>query len=81
LSSIYTDDKSGIAVFEPVGDDKYKLVSREWRNDDDIVISGFIANDKWYDIIGIMVQKQVMLRLPIPLMEQKTNRLFSIQVI
>lgn len=51
LSCIYSDSKSGIAVFESNGNEKYKLVSREWRDADDIVISGFIIGNQWYDLI------------------------------
>lgn len=51
LSSIYADNKSGIAVFEPIGNAKYKLVSREWRDAEDIVTSGFSIDGEWYDII------------------------------
>lgn len=51
LSSICSDGKSGVAVFEPVGNAKYKLVSSEWRNTGDIVISGVWIDDEWYDIV------------------------------
>lgn len=51
LSSIYCDSKSGIAVFEPIGDGKYKLISREWRNSEEIIVSGLPINGEWYDLI------------------------------
>ncbi len=46
-----TDDKIGIAVFEPVGNGKYKLFSREWRPFDEVIISGVMIAGKWYDIV------------------------------
>ena len=52
LSGIYSDNgKSGIAVFKPNGHGTYKLISREWRDSDEIIISGFIADGTWYDIV------------------------------
>lgn len=51
LSSIYSNAKSGIAIFEAVGNGKYKLASREWRNSDEIVVSGFRIDKEWYDLI------------------------------
>lgn len=52
LSGIYSSNgKSGIAVFEP-DDDRYKLVSKEWRDSsDEIIISGFTVNGTWYDLV------------------------------
>ena len=52
ISGIYSrDGMSGIAVFEPVGNGKYKLQSRTWREQDEIVITGFIIDQKWHDIV------------------------------
>lgn len=52
LCGIYSQNgKSGIAIFEPKYNG-YKLVSREWRDSsDEIIISGFIADGVWYDLI------------------------------
>lgn len=46
-----SDGKSGIAVFEPLGNGKYKMSSREWREDDEIIISGYIIDGTWYDLV------------------------------
>lgn len=52
ISGIYSrDGMSGIAVFEPYGNGKYKLQSREWREQDRIVITGTIIDQKWHDIV------------------------------
>ena len=51
LCGIYSENKSGIAVFEAIGNGKYKLASIEWRNTDEIVISGFSVDGEWYDLI------------------------------
>lgn len=52
VSGIYSaDGKSGIAVFEPTGNGRYKLSSREWRENDRIVISGYLFEGVWYDIV------------------------------
>ena len=52
ISGIYSrDNKSGIAVFVPNGDVKYRLLARQWRDSDDIIISNFIVDNIWYDII------------------------------
>ena len=52
ISGIYSrDGMSGVAIFEPQGNGKYKLQSREWRNQDEIVISGVTLNGVWHDII------------------------------
>ncbi len=52
ISGIYSrDGMSGVVVFEPQGNGKYKLQSREWRNQDEIVISGATFNGVWHDII------------------------------
>lgn len=48
ISGIYSSDgKSGIAVFEPLGIGKYKISSREWRENDEIIISGYIIDEIW----------------------------------
>lgn len=52
VSGIYSrDNKSGIAVFMPNGDKKYRLLARQWRDTDDIIISNFVVDNIWYDII------------------------------
>ncbi len=52
ISGIYSDKgKSGIAVFSSKKNGKYKLVSREWRENDQIIISSAFVNGDWYDII------------------------------
>lgn len=52
ISGIYsTKGKSGIAVFKPIGNGKYQLYSREWRENDEIIISGCTINGAWYDLI------------------------------
>ena len=52
ISGIYSrDGMSGIAVFEPVGNGKYKLYSREWRDQDDIVVTGITIDHMWHDIV------------------------------
>lgn len=52
VCGIYSrDNKSGIALFAPVDDKGYKLIARQWRDSDDIIISNFVILNKWYDII------------------------------
>ena len=52
VSGIYSrDNKSGIAIFMPNGDKKYRLLARQWRDTDDIIISNFVVDNIWYDII------------------------------
>ncbi len=52
ISGIYSrDGMCGVAIFEPWGNGKYKLQSREWRNQDEIVITGATFNGTWHDII------------------------------
>ena len=52
ISGIYSSNEmSGIAVFEPYGNGKYKLHSREWRDNDRIIITGITVDNKWYDVI------------------------------
>ena len=52
ISGIYSrNEMSGIAVFRPVGNGKYKLHSREWRDQDRIIITGITIDDMWYDVI------------------------------
>ena len=52
ISGIYSrDGMSGIAVFEPYGNGKYKLQSREWREQDRIIITGITIDNMWYDIV------------------------------
>ena len=42
---------SGIAVFKPYGNGKYKLHSREWRDNDRIIMTGITVDNKWYDVV------------------------------
>ena len=52
ISGMYSSDgKSGIAVFEPLDNGKYKMSSREWRENDEIIISGYIIDGTWYDLV------------------------------
>lgn len=51
LSCIYSDNKAGIAVFEPAGNGKYQLFSLDWRDIDDIVITQFVADGELYDVV------------------------------
>lgn len=52
ISGIYScNEMSGIAVFKPYGDGKYKLYSREWRDNDRIIITGITVDNLWYDVI------------------------------
>ena len=52
ISGIYSSNEmSGIAVFKPYGNGKYKLHSREWRDNDRIIITGITVDNKWYDVV------------------------------
>lgn len=52
ISGIYSrNEMSGIAVFKPYGNGKYKLHSREWRDNDRIIITGITVDNLWYDVI------------------------------
>ncbi len=52
VSGIYSrDNKSGIALFMPNGDKEYRLLARQWRDTDDIIISNFVVDNVWYDIV------------------------------
>ena len=52
ISGTYSSDgKCGLAVFEALGDGKYKLFSREWRENDRIIISGYTIDGTWYDLV------------------------------
>ena len=52
ISGIYSrNGMSGIAVFEPYGNGKYKLLSKEWRQQDEIIITGTIIDQQWYSIV------------------------------
>lgn len=52
ISGIYSKGNlSGIAVFEPVGSDKYKLQTRVIREQDEIIITGSFIGGKWYDLV------------------------------
>ena len=37
--------------FEPLGNGKYRLSSKEWRDSEKIIISGAYINSKWYDLV------------------------------
>lgn len=52
ISGIYSrNEMSGIAVFKPYGNGKYKLHSREWRDNDRIIITGITVDNKCYDVV------------------------------
>ena len=52
ITGIVSDNgKAGIAVFEPRGNGKYKLQTSCHRDMDDIIISGTMVGDAWYDLI------------------------------
>lgn len=52
ISGAYsTDNKSTLAVFEPVGNGNYKFKSSTNRNVEEIIISGAAINQEWYDLI------------------------------
>ncbi len=51
LSCVYSSTKAGIAVFEPAGNDKYQLVSIDWRDIEDIIITQLVADGEWYDVV------------------------------
>ncbi|MBR2404963.1 MAG: hypothetical protein IKA95_04840 [Clostridia bacterium] len=52
ISGIYSGyDESGIAVFEPKGDGKYKLQTRISRDNDRIILTSSYIGGRWYDII------------------------------
>lgn len=52
ISGMYSSDgKSGIVVFEPRDNGTYKMSSREWRENDEVVISGYSMDGTWYDLV------------------------------
>ncbi len=52
ISGAYSaDDKSTLAIFEPISNNKYKFAKSTNRYNDEIIISGFKINDDWYDLI------------------------------
>lgn len=52
ISGAYSaDDKSTLAIFEPISNNKYKFVTSTNRDNDKIIISGFTINGDWYDLI------------------------------
>jgi len=58
ISGIYSsDNKSGIAVFVPKGDRGYRLLARQWRDTKDIIISQFVIDSVWYDVIWFNGEK------------------------
>lgn len=46
-----TNEKSTIAVFEPILNRKYKFSTSTNREAGDIIIGGAIINGEWYDLI------------------------------
>lgn len=46
-----TNEKSTIAVFEPISNGKYKFSTSTNRETGDIIIGGAIINGEWYDLI------------------------------
>ncbi len=46
-----TDNKSSLAVFKPVGNNKYKLITSTKRNNDEIILSSIMINNHFYDLI------------------------------
>lgn len=52
ISGIYSvDGKSGIAVFAPMGTGKYKLLARQWRDNNEVIIFNFVVDNIWYDMV------------------------------
>lgn len=52
ISAAYsTNSKSTLAVFEPIGNGKYKFNTSTNRSDEEIIIGGTVINGKWYDLI------------------------------
>lgn len=68
ISGMYSSDgKSGIAVFEPLDNGNYKMSSRERRENDEIIISGYIIDGTWYDLVwfnGAQTEYSEQFRLP-----------------
>ena len=42
---------NGIAVFKPVGDGKYKLVSKDYRKSDEIVVTSTLIDGEMYTLV------------------------------
>ena len=52
ISGIYSGyDESGLAVFEPKGNGKYKLQTRVFRDNDRIITTSSYIGGQWYDIV------------------------------
>jgi len=52
ISGIYSGyDESGLAVFEPNGNGKYKLQTRVFRDNDRIITTSSYIGGQWYDIV------------------------------
>ena len=52
ITGIVSDNgKSGIAVFEPRGKGEYKLQTFYHREMDDVIITGTMIDDAWYDLV------------------------------
>ena len=52
ISGIYSGyDESGLAVFEPKGNGKYKLQTRVFRDNDRIITTSSYIAGQWYDIV------------------------------
>lgn len=58
LCGIYSEDRmNGIAVFEPVGDGKYKLVSKDYRESDEIVVTSTLIDGEMYTLVWFNGEK------------------------
>ena len=51
VSGAYSDKEVAIAVFAPEGEGKYRLQTTTVREPEEIIISGSMIDDKWYDLI------------------------------
>ena len=51
VSGAYSDNEIAIAVFAPKGEGKYGLQTTTEREPEEIIISGSMIDDKWYDLI------------------------------
>ena len=45
------DNKSTLAIFEPIGNGDYKFSTSTNRNSDEIIVGGVAINGEWYDLI------------------------------
>lgn len=51
VSGAYSDNEVAIAVFAPEGEEKYRLQTTTVREPEEIIISGSMIGDKWYNLI------------------------------